>query len=58
MELFLHNYEVNFFLKVFFQISRFEMLVKENELAQKIPRKTFNEQGGAGPKGGNIYIND
>jgi hypothetical protein len=58
MELFLHWQKISFFLKVLFEISRFQVLVKENELAQKVPRKTFNEQGGAGPKGGDIYIND
>jgi hypothetical protein len=58
MELFLHCQKISFFLKVLFEISRFQVLVKENELAQKVPRKTFNEQGGAGPKGGDIYIND
>jgi len=58
MELFLHRGKISFFLKGFFKISRFQVLVKENELAQKVQRKTFNEQGGAGPKGGDIYIND
>ena len=34
------------------------VLVEENERAQKIPRKTFNEQSGAGAEGGDIHIND
>lgn len=32
--------------------------MKDDELAQKVPRKTFNEQSGAGPEGGDIHIND
>ena len=30
----------------------------KDELAQKVPRKTFNEQSGTGPEGGNLHIND
>ena len=33
-------------------------MVEEDELAQKVPRETFNEQSGTGPEGGNIHIND
>ena len=58
MELFLHTYKINSFLKVLLKISRFQVLVKENELAQKVPRKTFSEQGGTGPEGGDIHLDD
>jgi hypothetical protein len=30
----------------------------KDELAQKVPRKTFNEQSGIGPEGGDLHLND
>lgn len=55
MELNLQWYNLALYAKFLIQLSG---TGNKDELAQKVPRKTFNEQSGIGPEGGDLQLND